>query len=563
MLNEPEKIDRIQTFVTGHRNPDVDSIAAAVVLAELRRRQNGGAIEALCPGELPERAAYLLKRFGIPVPPTRTDVYVRVRDIMDAEPPRLPANITLWQGFEELRRSGLSRMPVVSPDGGYLGMLSPMGVLKHFLSMDGEKAAGGFTGREIVSSVSMIQAVLHGECLTCFEADRIQTFVVYVAAMQAASFEEHLPPGRNDELAVIVGDRPEIHLKALHRGIRLLLVTGSQPVDPLIVEEARRRGVTVMKCPDDSASIIRRLPFAAPLDRTRLRGQSFILSPRDKLREVGKLIARHYEDDIPVVDEDRRLAGVVYKRDAANQPFRMILVDHNELEQSLPGVELVPVEEVVDHHRLRTIPTDQPIRFTTDVVGSTCTLVAAMFRDAGESLTPGLAGMLLAGIVTDTLNLKSPTTSQRDRRIAAWLEKLAGVTGDQLMEELSGIASPLASRSPLEVLNADRKNYTEGGVAFSLSQVEESNLALLEDRHDELAEAMNNVRNAEKLEFIGLMVTDPVRENSLLLLSGGGDIAAALPYQRLHDDIFDLPGVLSRKKQLLPQMLSAIREARG
>ncbi len=552
-------------FVSGHRNPDIDSIAAAIVLAELRRRQESGgaAVEALCPGELPERARYLLKRFNLPSPQIRTDVYVRVRDVMDRAPQVLSSDITLWEGFEALRQSGLSRMPVASPDGTYLGMLSPMGLLNHLLALDKSAAEAGFTGREITSSIDLVAQVLKGECITACDTARIQTFVVYVAAMQAASFEEHLPPDRNGELAIIVGDRPEIHLKALHRGVRLLLVTGEQPVDPLIAEEAARRNVTIMKCPCDSASIIRRLPFAVPLDRIRLRGQSFILAPNDKLRDVGKLIARHYEDDIPVIDGDSRLAGVVYKKDAANLPFRMILVDHNELDQSLPGVESLPIVEVVDHHRLRTIPTDQPIRFTTDVVGSTCTLVSSMFRNAGESITPALAGMLLAGVVTDTLNLKSPTTSERDRRAVAWLEKIAGVTGTALMEELSAIASPLACRPPMEVLNADRKNYCEAGVAFALSQVEESNLALLAERHDELVAAMREIMATEQLAFIGLLVTDPVRENSLLLMLGGEKLIPVLPYRAQGADIFELPGVLSRKKQLLPQILAAIRESAG
>jgi manganese-dependent inorganic pyrophosphatase len=556
-------MDNIRTFVTGHRNPDIDSIAAAIVLAELRRRQGGGDVVAVCPGELPERAKYLLDRFGLPAPQIRTDVYVRVRDIMEDSPIQLSSDITLWEGFEALRQSGLSRIPVTAPDGSYLGMLSPMGLLKHLLALDKQDAEGGFTGREITSSIKLIAQVLNGECLTEFDSDRIQSFVVYVAAMQAASFEEHLPADRNSDLAIIVGDRPEIHLKALHRGVRLLLVTGAQPVDALIIEEAARRNVTIMKCPCDSASIIRRLPFAVPLNRTRLRGQSFILSPNDKLRDVGKQISRHYEDDIPVIDGNNRLAGVVYKKDAANQPFQMILVDHNELEQSLPGVESVPIIEVVDHHRLRTIPTDQPIRFTTDVVGSTCTLVSAMFRNAGESITTALAGMLLAGIITDTLNLKSPTTSERDKRAAAWLEKIAGVTGTDLMQELASIASPLASRPPLEVLNADRKNYAESGISFALSQVEESNLALLSERHDELLAAMREIMASEQLAFIALLVTDPVRENSLLLMLGGEKMSAALPYRQQSDGIFELPGVLSRKKQLLPQILTAIRESQN
>lgn len=548
-------------FVSGHKNPDIDSLSAAIGLAELRRRQGNPLVKALCPGVLSERARFLLQRFHCPAPLCRNDVYVRVADVMESAPPTVPAGKTLWEGFQILRECGLPRLPVVDERGRYQGMLSPMGVLNQLLGLGDDKEGHRLASREVYASVRNVASALDGTPVTAASPEEMVRFQVYVAAMQVDSFDAHLPWENRGRLAVIVGDRPDIQERVIDRQARLLIVTGGHPVEGRLVEKAHRLGVTIVESPGDSAQVIRRLAFASPVENSGLRGHTLILSPEDRLRDVAPRVSAHFEDVIPVLNPaDGTLAGIVFKK-AVNQPppFQMVLVDHNEIEQSLPGVESLPVVEVVDHHRLKTMPTDQPIRFTADVVGSTCTLISRMYKDAGESLSPALAGMLLAGIVTDTLNLKSPTTTERDRKAVAWLEKLAGCTATGLMEELSSIASPLASQDALLVLNGDRKAYTEGKWTFALAQVEESNLLLLDQRQAELERAMEEIMRQEKLDFLGLLVTDPVRENSRMLLLGLEGLGQALPYANLSPHLFDLPGVLSRKKQLLPQVLAALR----
>ncbi|MGN0867339.1 MAG: putative manganese-dependent inorganic diphosphatase [Oligosphaeraceae bacterium] len=548
-------------FVSGHRNPDIDSLAAAIALAELRRRQGTPLAQAVCPGVLSERARFLLQRFRVPEPLCRNDVYVRVADVMEPNPPVVPAGKTLWEGFRILRESGMSRLPVVDARGVYQGMLSPMGVLNQLLGLGEEEGSQRLASREVHASVNLIASALDGTTVTAEAPDEMVRFQVYVAAMQVQSFDAHLPWEMRRRLAVIVGDRPDIQEHVIERRVRLLIVTGGHPVEPRLAEKAKELGVTVLESPGDSAQVIRRLAFAPPVENSGLRGHTLVLSPEDRLRDVAARVSAHFEDVIPVLHPSGgTLAGIILKKDVTQPPpFQMILVDHNEIEQSLPGVESLPVVEVVDHHRLKTMPTDQPIRFTADVVGSTCTLISRMYKDAGESLSPSLAGMLLAGIVTDTLNLKSPTTTERDVKAVAWLEKLAGCTAAGLMEELSTIASPLAVQDALAVLNGDRKSYTEGEWSFALAQVEESNLLLLNQRQEELEAAMGEVMRQEKLDFLGLLVTDAVRENSRMLLLGPDALGQALPYACPSPRLYDLPGVLSRKKQLLPQVLAALR----
>jgi manganese-dependent inorganic pyrophosphatase len=368
-------------------------------------------------------------------------------------------------------------------------------------------------------------------------------------------FDEHLPDN-NHELAMIVGDRPDIQLKSIARKMRLMIVTGNRPVDPWVLQGAQAQGVSILQTKLDSATVIRRLKFSVPVEFTDFPQEALVLTSKDRMAEVKVRILNAAEDVVPVVD-DGVLSGVVLKRAFhAPSPFQMILVDHNELDQSIAGAGEIPVVEVVDHHRIGMNPTATPIKFTGDVVGSTCTLVAMMYRASGESLTPDMAGLLLGGLISDTLQLKSPTTAHLDIKMCEWLEKVSGVTSADLMSELLMIESALVCKSADDVISGDRKDYVDGRFRFALAQVEETNLELLQRRHDELIAAMDKQVKIDQLSMFALLVTDAVRGNSELLVYGDSELISNLPYDRIGDGLYALPGVLSRKKQLLPQILA-------
>ena len=243
---------------------------------------------------------------------------------------------------------------------------------------------------------------------------------------------------------------------------------------------------------------------------------------------------------------------------AAAEKQPVILVDHNETAQGIPGLEEIPVIEVVDHHRISFTSTPEPIKYTADAVGSTCTLVARMFRGAGLRPSKEVAGVLLAGIVADTLLFQSPTTVGEDHTCAAWLEKICGMSAQSLMDGMMSVASALHSMTPEKAVDSDRKTYSESGWSFSLAQLEESNLAFFHNQRDALDAELARVLGQERLDFVALLVTDPVRGNSELLFRGAEVVRRALPWRTDADGIFLLPGVLSRKKQLLPAILSTL-----
>ncbi|MCD8283831.1 MAG: putative manganese-dependent inorganic diphosphatase [Opitutae bacterium] len=546
-------------FVSGHKNPDIDSVASAYALAELRNRQSGaeGKFIPICPGIISERAAFLFKKFGLEPPQTRHDVYVRMRDLIEKSP-EISAGTTLFDAVKSLRESQMSQLPVIDENRKYLGMLSPLALLSQLLNV-GREGSDDLVGRKIYSSIELICRVLEAKPLTLRDAQIEQTFEVYVAAMRSANFDAHLPVKKKN-LAVIVGDRPEIHQRALAAKIRLVIVTGKADVATEIVRDAKARGVSIIKTSLDSATVIRRLKFGMPVEHAQIAAASQLtLSPDDKLRDFRKKILRSPDEFSPVIDAAGTLLGVVYKKQLSEPPpFAMILVDHNEPTQFLAGAEELPIIEVVDHHRINLFSSAMPLKFTSDAVGSTCTLVAQMFRDSGEKLPAPIAGILLGGVISDTLVLKSPTTSPRDREICAWLESICGVSAEALMSELMRIGSALAKESATHVVCGDRKDYVDGGIKFALSQVEETNFELLRSRKKELLEQMRFRLEVENLAFFGLLVTNAVRETSVLLICGDNDVLDALPYEKLEDSLYLLPDVLSRKKQLLPQILAVV-----
>lgn len=546
-----------RTFISGHRNPDIDSLAAATALAVLRQRHNDGEFIPICPGVFPDRAKYLFDKFHVAPPVSRNDVYIQIGDLM-VDVPAVNGATSLFAAVSQLRETRLPRLPAIDNDGKYLGMLSALALLDNLLCIDNDADSGsGLTGRRVYTSTGMMRDVLEAEILAGDDLTSEQDFEVYVAAMSGDTFEAHLPT-HGETLAILVGDRPDVQMRAVERKVKLLIVTGNCPVKPWVLRQALENGVAIMVTPLDSAAAIRRLKFSLPVHRViGLDESNLPLSPGDRLRDVRKNILECRDDVIPVVDSQGRLAGAVLKQMLhETPPYRMILVDHNETDQSPPGTEEIPIVEVVDHHRIGMMPTAVPIRFTGDVVGSTCTLVAMMYRSTGERVTPEIAGILLGGIISDTLSLKSPTTADADRRMCEWLEKISGVSGEELMQELLRIDSPLAVKPAFEVINGDRKDYTDGKIRFALAQVEESNLELLHQRRDELAAEIRKTVESEKLDFFGLLVTDAVRGNSDFLAQGEPGILRNLPWRKYDSGVFSLPGVLSRKKQLLPQILS-------
>jgi len=307
-------------------------------------------------------------------------------------------------------------------------------------------------------------------------------------------------------------------------------------------------------------------PAPSALDTTRL-----ILKQDDTIRDILPPVLRDVADDYVVVDGNGKYAGLTRKSALLAPPRRrVVLVDHNEPGQAVSGIEEAEVVEVLDHHRLSTVPTDVPIRFQIDPVGSTSTLVTEHALEANLTIPPGIAGMLLCGILSDTLDFRSPTTTSRERTAAVHLGRACGLStsshdGEVMAaveafgSELLGAGAGLGTRPVEELLNTDIKFYEAGSARLGISQVEVTNFSEIAGRLEDLRNGLNDLLEHEKLAMALLMITDVVRGNSRLLVVGQQRIVAALPYPRLDNGMMDAPGVVSRKKQLLPTVLGALQ----
>ena len=311
-----------------------------------------------------------------------------------------------------------------------------------------------------------------------------------------------------------------------------------------------------------SVSDIIKLPAEHAADTTIEKFQA-----SSKIRDLIKKVLREEGDDFWVIDEQGKYIGIARQRDILNPPrMRLILVDHNEPQQSIAALEEAELLEILDHHRLANIPTNAPIRFTVEPVGSTSTLVTERIHEAGLAPGPRIAGVLLAGIISDTLNLISPTTTQRDNNAIQRLSRWAFIEGSRLSDEniksyaekVLAAGSGLKTRSPEEVVSGDIKQYTSGSIQFAVAQVEVESLYELEECRLEIGEALHKLRIAKKLDFIILMVTDVTKGSSRLLMENTPLILNDLPYKLRSDGTLHADGIVSRKKQLIPAILSIL-----
>lgn len=550
-----------RTLIIGHRNPDTDSVTAAASYAALKNALGEEGYRPACAGLPQKRTQYVFQRFNYPLPEVVSDVWPKVGDIVRPCKELISAGQTQLQASDILSEQRVERMPVVDDGGNYLGMVSLFDLADRLFRNSGRDHEG-VLDRTVETSIALAAQALEARVLICSNELDESLMHVFVGAMNLYHMKSRLLEQSPRNCAVVVGDRGEIHHLAIELGVRLLVITGNCEIDPEYVREAAAQGVSILVTPHDSASAVRRLKFSAPVRHT-LDKQARYFSPNERLRDIRREALSANYDGFPVVEEDGQLVGMFYKQDMQNPAtMGLILVDHNEIQQAVEGAEDVPIREIIDHHRLGMQHTTAPIRVLNDIVGSTCTLISELFRQNGVTPEPAVAGLLISGIITDTLQLRSPTATLRDRRMLEWLCPVAGCDPAELEKEILASGSPLANLTPEQLVNLDLKRYDEAGIRFAVGQVEEAGFENLAGCKQALAEKLAEQMGAEKLNFIALLVTNVVRSTSVMLAAGDAGILKKLPFEKLEDGMYDLPGLVSRKKQLLPVLMNIVSENR-
>ncbi len=546
-------------YVIGHRNPDADSICSAIAYAAFKQaRGEHGYLAARC-GNSNARIDAILERFHTPLPHYLSDVYPRVRDMMSYEPLVVHEESTCAEALSLIDRHGITYVPVVSDQNKAVGSLT-LAQLGHFFipRLDEPRAM-----RQVRTSLARIAKTLQGAVLHTVEENRIEDLYVRIGAMDVRTFwsiseREQISA---DQSLIIVGDRSDIQQRSIELGVRALVITGSLPVSPGIIALARERGVGLISSPHDTATtawFVRTASTVAKLADRRFSS----LNAEARIADIRRKFSQFSPHAMMVTGEDNLLQGILTKSDLLKPvPTRLVLVDHNELTQAVPGADEVVITEILDHHRLGPMATSQPILFINEPVGSTCTIVADLFRRHGLAPTADLAGIMMSGLISDTLLLQSPTSTAKDGEVLNWLQTHANIKAQELAHLIFSSGSVILANPADKVVRSDFKVYAEEGVRFAVSQVEELGFDNFWQHATQLSQALADLRTNERLAFAALLVTDINTQNSLMLAKGDPEFIRRISYAHVQqDEIFDLPGVVSRKKQLIPYLTDVLKE---
>ncbi len=549
-----------EILVIGHRNPDTDAICSAIGYAEFKRRTGmTEAIAARC-GDLNDRIDFVLNTFGVPAPKFVADVSPKISDVMQRRILSVRPDSTAADALRLMDEKNLRILPVMDDAQKCLGLLSLFKLSKFLFPAVNRNPSHAHGSREILSSLNSLAQTLNGQLLVGIEAEREEELILMIGAMGLESFASRLDKFPPEKCCVIVGDRWDIQNIAIREGVRVLVVTGGLSVDPKTIEAAQKKNVSVISSPHDSATTASLCRAAVAVRHVLneeflcFRENAPLAAVREEATASGYLV-------FPVLDGEGQMIGILSKTDFLKTVTRkLILVDHNELSQAVQGADEVEIIEIIDHHRLGSMATQQPILFRNEPVGSTSTIVADCFFRSSVELPRQIAGLLLAGVVSDTLNLTSPTTTTRDAEILKKLEEIAQVNARTFTEKLFASGSLLTLKPAPQAVATDCKEYAENGVKFSVAQIEEIGFEQFWKRKDELLAALEDYRAKRAYLFSTLLVTDVATQSSLLLVVGDEKFIKRIDHPRLEPGIYELRDVVSRKKQLLPYLTHCLRE---
>jgi len=544
-----------EVLVIGHRNPDTDAICSAIGYAEFKRRTGlKEAVAARC-GDTNDRIDFVLRTFGVSAPKFVSDVSPRVNDVMERHIVYADERTSAAEALTILEDHGKRVLPVLRDDKSCMGLLSVFKMTRFFYPA----ADRLFDSRRVVASLNSLTKTLGGKLLLSHDPDREDDLVMMIGAMSLGSFVQRLPIYRPEKLLIIVGDREDVQQVAVDERIRGMIVTGGLPVADPVMNDARNNGVSIIQSPHDTATTA--MLCRAAISVTHLLTEHLLTFDEDEiLSGIRRLAAESQFQAFPVVNDAKQVIGMLSKSDFLKKiERRLILVDHNELSQAVRGADQVEIMEIIDHHRIGALTTSQPILFRNEPVGSTSTIVADCFQRFAVELPQHIAGLLLAGLVSDTLNLTSPTTTPRDAEILSWLEEITRVNAARFTEKLFESGSVLISRAADQAITADCKEYVEGEHKFSVAQIEEIGFNQFHKRKDEVLEALTAYQLSKGYFFAALLITDVVHQSSLLVVSGDEKFVQQIDYPEIEPGIYELVGVVSRKKQLLPYLTHALK----
>lgn len=539
-------------YVLGHKNSDLDSVASAYGYARLLQLEGDEEAIAARNGELKPEVRFALEHFQVEPPQALDNVYLQVRDVMRRGVTSARLDQPLLESGQLLQDHNRRSMPVVDADNKVHGIIATEDFAKLFFNdLDPQSV-----NRVPLQRDNLIR-VLKGRVLV--EGRRKLGNRIIVGAMQADTMADYVEPG----CLVVLGDREDAQLKAIERGAAALVITGDLLVSERSLASARKHGVLVISTPHHTFTAVRLINLSINTEDLMYRDFDYC-HPEDLMIDIQPILARRRS--MPVVDAQGRLVGYLSRTDLLNaRPKRVILVDHNEQSQAVDGIDEAEMLGIIDHHRIADVHTNKPIMFRADPVGCTGTIITGLYHEARIPIPREVAGMLLSGLLFDTLILRSPTTTPRDERVAAELAEIAGVDIEKFGQELfTAAAADLNGRSAEELLTSDFKEFTVGDTKFAIGTVETASPAFIENRTPELLESMQRLSKARNYSVFLFMIVDIINMQCRLLGWGGEQAVAKVFAVPLEADGHSMviEDLVSRKKQVVP-LLARIQAALG
>jgi manganese-dependent inorganic pyrophosphatase len=535
-------------YVIGHKNSDLDSVASAYAYARLLRMQGEEQAIPARNGDLKPEVRFVLERYQVEPPEALDDVYLQVRDVMRRGVISAYLDQSLLEAGQLLQEHNRRSMPVLDAENKVQGIIAVEDFAKLFFNDLDPQAVN----RVPLNRDNLVR-VLKGRVLV--EGRRKLGNRVLVGAMEAETMADYVEPG----CLVVLGDREDAQIVAMEHGAAALVVTGDLLVSERTLAAARKYGVLVISTGHHTFTAVRLINLSISTQHIMNREFDYC-HPEDQMSEIQQRLARRRS--LPVVNNEGKLVGYLSRTDIINaHPKRVILVDHNEQSQAVDGIEEAELLGIIDHHRIADVHTNKPIMFRADPVGCTGTIIAGLYHEAGIAIPREAAGLLLAGLLYDTLILRSPTCTPRDERVAA---ELAGITGEQIeqygQEIFAAAAADLNTRSAEELLTSDFKEFSVRDTKFAIGTVETASPSTIEKRSQELLQTMQRLSQEHGYTSFMFMIVDIINMRCHLLIYGGEHAVAETLGVPLEPDGHSIivENLVSRKKQLVP-LLSRIQ----
>lgn len=543
-------------WIIGHKNPDTDSICAAIAYAALKNQTEREQYVPKRAGAMNGETQYVLDYFGVDAPEEVSDVGAQVKDINIRRTAGVRDGITLKKAWELMQTERVVTLPVVNESRKLSGLISNNDIAMCYMEVSNQESLSQARPR-----YHNIIETLNGTLLTGNEHGIFMHGKVEVAAGNRERVEEYIA---KDDL-VILGDREEMQVRSLELDASCMIICGGSQVSKQVLEMAKSRDCVLISTPYDTFTTARLINQSMPIRSIMTKNDLITFELDDYVEDIREVMSKERHRDFPVLDENGDYVGMISRRNLLNmQKKRVILVDHNEKTQAVDGISGAEILEIIDHHRIGSLETISSVFFRNQPLGSTSSIIWSMYQEKGIEVDPQIAGLLCAAIISDTLMFRSPTCTQLDQMAAQTLAQIAGIDIETFASNMFRAGSDFSKKTIQEICYLDFKTFTAEKVTFGVSQISAMSALDLEEVKRRMQEYLDTMLLERKLDMVFIMLTNIVQEQSEILCAGEGAgkiLAQAFPNAQVDEDETLLKGVVSRKKQFIPELIRALQES--